>query len=475
MSSTKLDLRRSKNIHFVGIGGCGMSGIAKILHEMGFKVSGSDVKEGANTIRLKDLGVKIYIGHKSTNIRGVDVVIYSSAVNLKTNDEIKEARSRGIKIYKRAEALSWIMDQSNTRIAIAGTHGKTTTSAMLSRVFEFAKFDPTYFIGCDMDYVGGNAKLGNGKFAVAEADESDSSFLFLSPNIEIITNIEEDHIELFGSMNALIKTFQKFAQKVGPDGFIVLDATNQHNKNLMKKIDCRFITYGLDDPDVEYSAKDLRHNNFYSKFTLLKNGNSLGEVELSVPGWQNVLNSLAVFAVGFEFGLDFDSIAAALRTFAGARRRFQTVGKFNDVLIIDDYAHHPTEIRATLSAARSGWPGRRIISIFQPHRYSRTALLKDKFVKAFGDADKVIITDIYAASEKPIPGISGKSIAEGITDKDVKYIPRKEKIPEQLVKQVKEGDIILTLGAGDIYTVGKEILARLKMQRSENAEHKIKK
>jgi UDP-N-acetylmuramate--alanine ligase len=459
----KLDMDRVKNVHFVGIGGCGMSGIAKILHEMGYKVSGSDVKEGPNTMRLKDLGVKIQIGHKAANTRGADVVVYSSAINTKTNEEMKEARTKGIGMFKRAEMLSWIMDQSQTKIAIAGTHGKTTTTAMLSKVFDAAKFEPTYFIGCDMDYVGGNAKLGNGKFAVAEADESDSSFLYLSPTVEVITNIEEDHIERFGSMSALIKTFHKFAARVSDKGFIVMDSTNLHNRAIMKKVDARCISYGLEG-EVEFSAKDLSFDNFCSRFVLLRQGNGVGEVELSVPGWQNVLNSLAVFAIGFEFGLDFGSITTALRTFIGARRRFQTVGEHNNVLIVDDYAHHPTEIRATLSAARSGWPGRRIICIFQPHRYSRTALLKNKFIKSFGDADKIVITDIYAASEKPIPGITGKTIADGIRDKEVEYIAKKEKISEYVMEEVREGDIILTLGAGDINTAAKEILARLKMK-----------
>ncbi len=458
-----LDMQRIKNIHLVGIGGCGMSGIAKILHEMGYKVSGSDIKEGPNTIRLKDLGVKIYIGHDSTYVREADLLIYSSAVS-SDNVELRQARSKGITILKRAEMLAWIMDQSKTKIAIAGTHGKTTTTAMISKVLDHGNFSPTYLIGCDMDYSEGNAKLGNGRFAVAEADESDSSFLHLAPSVGIITNIEDDHMERFGSITNLIEIFKKFAEKVSGDGFIVMDATNSNNQKLMKKMNARFITYGLNG-EVEYSAKDLNFKDFYSRFILLHSGKRIGKVELSVPGWQNVLNSLPVFAIGFEFGLDFSSISSALLTFSGARRRFQTLGEFQNILIIDDYAHHPTEIRATLSAARSGWPGRRIICIFQPHRYTRTTLLRDQFVISFKDADKIIVTDIYAASEKPIPGITGKIIADGIQNKEVEYIPRKERIPEYLMEQVREGDIIMTLGAGDIYTAGREILARLRMRK----------
>jgi UDP-N-acetylmuramate--alanine ligase len=458
-----LNMERLKNIHLVGVGGCGMSGIAKILHEMGYKVSGSDIREGPNTIRLKDLGVKIYIDHDASNIRNADLLVYSSAVSA-DNVELKEARVKDIPILLRAEILGWIMNQSKTKIAVAGTHGKTTITAMLSKVLDSGRFLPTYLIGCDMDYVEGNAKLGNGRFAVAEADESDSSFLHLSPTVSVITNIEDDHMERFGSMDVLVKTFEQFAGKVSDDGFIVLDSTNSNNRELMKRVKARSVTYGLSG-DVEFSAEDLSFNHFNSHFTLLHSGKRVGKVELSVPGWQNVLNSLPVFAIGFEFGLDFNFIAGALRTFIGARRRFQIIGEFRNVLVVDDYAHHPTEIRATLSAARLGWPGKRVICVFQPHRYSRTLLLKDQFAAAFTDADKIIISDIYAASEKPIPGISGKSIADGIQNKEVVYIPRKEKISEYLIRDIKEGDIILTLGAGDIYTVGKEILARLRIKK----------
>ena len=465
---TDLNMERIKNIHLVGVGGCGMSGLAKILQEMGYKVSGSDLRESPNTIRLKDIGVKVHIGHESGLVREADILVYSSAITAK-NIEIKEARARGLTILKRAEMLSWIMDQSQVKIVVAGTHGKTTTTAMLAKVFSVSRFQPTYLIGCDMDYVVGNAQLGNGRFAVAEADESDSSFLHLAPTVGIITNIESDHMERFGSMDVLIDTFKQFAEKVSDDGFLIMDGSDANNCELMKKLEARIVTYGLND-EMEFSAKDLTFSNFCSNFLLLHKGQELGRVALSVPGWQNVLNSLPVFAIGLEFGLGVNFIATALQGFIGARRRFQTVGEYQNVLIIDDYAHHPTEIRATLSAAKLGWPGRRLICIFQPHRYSRTTLLKNEFALAFGDADKVILTDIYAASENPIPGISGKSIADLIPDKEVLYVPRKEKIPDDLMAEIKDGDIILTLGAGDIYTVGKEILARLKIKHEIPAQ-----
>jgi len=458
-----LDMERIKNIHLIGVGGCGMSGLAKILHEMGYKVSGSDSREGPNTLRLKDLGVKIHIDHNESQVREADLVVYSSAVTEK-NVEMQQALAKGVPIIKRAEMLSWIINRSRIRIAVAGTHGKTTTTAMIAKVLDAAKMSPTYFIGCDMDYAEGNAKLGGGGYAVAEADESDSSFLCLSPTAAVITNIEADHMEKFGTMEAVFSAFQQFADRVSPDGFIAVDAGDPFNQKLMTTVKKRFITYALKAP-AQYMAKDLSFKNFGSRYHLFKDQEELGEVELLVPGWQNVLNSLAVFAVCTECGLDFGAITSGLRTFVGARRRFQTVGEQNDILIVDDYAHHPTEIKATLSAARSGWPERRIICIFQPHRYSRTMLLKDQFAQAFVDADKVIITDVYAASEAPIPGVSGQTIAKAVKNKEVRYIKRKENISAELVKELKPGDLILTLGAGDIYTVGKELLTRLKINQ----------
>ncbi|HVN66918.1 MAG TPA: UDP-N-acetylmuramate--L-alanine ligase, partial [Candidatus Sulfotelmatobacter sp.] len=347
--------------------------------------------------------------------------------------------------------------------AVAGTHGKTTTTAMIARVLETAKFDPTYMIGCDMDYAEGNARLGHGGIMVTEADESDSTFLFYEPTVEVITNIEADHMEHFGTMEELVRTFEEFAERVAPAGFIVIDGTDKNNRLLMEKIKRRFITYGL-DPAMQYSAREMKFANLTSSYILARGNEALGPVELSVPGWQNILNSLAVFAVCYEFGLDFSQIANALRTFTGARRRFSVVGEQSGVLVIDDYAHHPTEVRATLAAAKAGWPGSRIICIFQPHRYSRTVLLKDKFAGAFDDADQVIITDIYAASESPIPGVSGMTIVDLLDPLKTSYVPKKEVISEQLISELKPGDLVMTLGAGDIYTIGKEILARLKMK-----------
>ena len=463
----ELDLERSKNIHLVGVGGCGMSGIARVLHEMGFKVSGSDIKEGVNTIRLKALGVKIFIGHEGSQVRDADSLVYSSAVK-PDNPELTEAAAKGIRAFRRAEVLAWIMARSKNRVAVAGTHGKTTTTAMTARVLEAAQLNPTYLIGCDMDYADGNARLGAGAYVVAEADESDSSFLCYQPTIEVITNIEADHMEHFGSLDELTATFERFMDRLAGEGLIVIDGTDPNNKLLMAKRKQRSVTYGL-DPAMEWNAADLSFENYSSRYVLRRGRDELGAVALSVPGWQNILNSLAVFAVGCELGLDFNAIAGALRSFVGVRRRFSTVGEQDGILIIDDYAHHPTEIKATLAAARSGWPKSRVICVFQPHRFTRTMILKDQFAGAFDNADKVIITDIYAASENPIPGVTGKPIADLLAPEKTLFVPKKEQIAEQLVKDLKAGDIVLTLGAGDIYTVGKEILARLKMKGADKS------
>lgn len=461
-----LDLNGVKNIHLVGIGGCGVSALAKILHEMGYKVSGSDCREGPNTIRLKDLGIKVQIGHDPSMVRDTDLLVYSSAVSF-TNPEIAEARLNNIKIIKRAEMLAWIINQSQTKIAVAGTHGKTTTTAMLARVLGAAGLNPTYLIGCDMDYPGSNGLMGDGRFAVTEADESDSSFLFLSPTIEVITNIEADHMEHFGDMEKLFNTFRQFLELLPDNGLAVIDATNEYNRRLMEEGGKRFLTYGL-DPRMEFSATNIRYDKFSSRFMLLRQGQEFGEISLSVPGWQNILNSLAVAAIAFELDIPFASLVSGLHSFGGARRRFSLVGEYAGVMVIDDYAHHPTEVLATLAAARSGWPDRRLICAFQPHRYSRTMILKNDFATAFDVADKVIITDIYAASETPIQGISGKTIADLLPSAKTTYIEKKELIAATLVPELKAGDIVLTLGAGDIYTVGKELLSRLRIRENEN-------
>lgn len=459
-----IDLNPNKNIFMLGIGGCGVSALAKILHEMGYKISGSDLKESPNTMRLKDLGVKVYIGHDAGHLREADIVIASTAIH-KNNVEIIEASSREIPIYPRAEALSWIMDQFETKVAVSGTHGKTTTTSMIAQILYVGGLDPTYLIGGDMDYVHGNARLGKGKFVVAEADESDGSFLRLNPNVAIVTNIEEDHMEYFGDANKLMEYFEKFTNKLPKDGLLIINSDHPNNLQLLKNYQGKAVTYGFNH-DAEYYADNIRFNENGSTFDVYKSGKKMGEVNLSIPGEQNVSNALAALAFGFEFNIDLPNMARALQTFTGAKRRFQIIDQINNIMIVDDYAHHPTEIKATLKAAKTGWKDRRIVCVFQPHRYTRTLYLHHEFGKAFDLADIIILTDIYTAGEAPIPGITGETIvAEIDKSKEVHFIPRKEKICDYLLEIVKPGDIVITAGAGDIYTVGKELATRLKMRK----------
>jgi len=459
-------MSRIKNVHLIGIGGCGMSAIARILFEMGYKVSGSDMKESSNTVRLKDYKIEIFYKHSDSNVRTADLVIYSSAIT-KDNIEIKEAESRSIPIVSRAEMLSWIMKQSQLSIGVAGTHGKTTTTSMISILYDKCGLNPTYLIGGERNDVLDNAKIGDGKYVVAEADESDGSFLILDPKVAIITNIEADHLDHYGTIDNIMSAFIEYANKIPSDGFIVICSDLNNTRLLLDKInsDKKIIKYGFDEGS-DIRATNLSFCGFSSVFTVEYNGTKLGEVTLNIPGKQNISNCLAALAVGMQSGLEFTACATALASFTGTRRRFQTIGEINNILVVDDYAHHPTEISATLEAARLGWGSdRRVICVFQPHRYTRTMHLKDEFAGAFDLADIAIITDVYSAGEAPISGISGKSIVDCISVKPnliIEYIPKKEKIADYLVSILKPKDILLTLGAGDIFTVGKEVLARLR-------------
>ena len=464
-----MDLEKAKTIHFLGIGGCGMSAIAKILHEMGKTVQGSDLKESSNTIRLKDVGIKVFIGHDEPNIRGADIIVYSSAIP-KDNVEFAAAKASRIKLLARADALSYILDQFPTRISVAGTHGKTTTTSMISTMLQRGGLNPTYVIGAEADTVDGNAKLGNSHFAVAEADESDGSFLKLHPTISVITNIEADHMDYYKTMDKLVDTFTLYALSVPKDGVLIVNSDQENNRHLIDKLsgERRFILCGFNDKALIRAAKVV-FNPWTTTFEVTHKGEVLGDISLSVPGMQNVGNALLAVAVGLEVGLPFSSIRDGLGYFAGVKRRFQLIGNFAGITVIDDYAHHPTEILATLSAARLNFPDKRIICVFQPHRYTRTMYLHHEFGKAFKDADIAVIAGIYSAGEDPIEGVSAKLIydsAKRHSDKEVHYIPRKEKIVEFLLKNARENDMIITAGAGDIHTVGKEFLTRSREKPS---------
>ncbi len=465
---TAVEMNRIKNIHLIGIGGVGMSAIAKILFQMGFMVTGSDLKESSNTIRLKELGIPVFLRHHPSQIRKADLLVYSSAIP-KDNPELSEALSRKIPVWQRAEMLAWIMNRFEVPIGVAGTHGKTTTTSMVAHILNGCKLNPTFLIGGEANDVDGNARLGNGKYVVAEADESDGSFLRLRPKIEVITNIEDDHLDYFGTFEKVIENFYSYVESLPPDGALILFADHAGNQELLSRINHRkVITYGLEEAD-QLRAVNLRFAKNHSEFEVVLNGNNLGEVKLAIPGKQNVLNALAAFAVGFELGLEFVVMSAALSSFQGARRRFQQIGVENDTMIVDDYAHHPTEVAITLQAAKQGWPERRIIAVFQPHRYTRTLHLHEKFGLAFKDAEILIVTDVYSAGESKISGISGRTIVEAVerlSGQPVIYIPRKEKIADHLIKIVKPGDLVLTAGAGDIYTVSRELLHRLRQAKN---------
>lgn len=450
---------QKERTHFIGIGGSGMSGLAKILLELGQPVSGSDVQLTSTTDKLQALGAKIYAGHSKENI-GPDVklVVRSTAIS-PNNPEILRAQELHIPIIHRGELLAQLTERKKA-IAVAGAHGKTTTTSMLACVLSRGGLDPTIVVGGELQDIGGNAKYGRGQYLIAEADESDGSFLKLHPHVAVVTNIEDDHLDHYGSVENIIKAFEKFINLVPEDSFCVLcaddpelDRMSRHRKNVF--------TYGLTgSPD--YKAVDLILEGAVSQAQIYFKEQFLGTLELTVPGQHNISNALAAIAVAHQLGLNFQVMAEALKNFRGAGRRFQTVGNFNGIRIIDDYAHHPTEIRATLSAAKQLKP-KRLWAVFQPHRYSRTRQLYKEFGKSFRDADQVIVNSIYAASEQPIPGITAELIAEEIKKNGtaVQYMAAKEEIVQYLARECTSGDLVLTIGAGNIWTVGPELLAKL--------------
>lgn len=452
-------LKDIKKIHFVGIGGAGMSAIARILLEMGFEVSGSDLTVSEVTQRLEKMGAKVFIGHDGQNLGDTEAIVLSTAIP-DLNPEVMAARERNIRIFHRSDIVAALMAESKG-IAVAGAHGKTTTTSMLAVMLENAGVDPTVIIGGDVNYLGGNAKLGAGPYLVAEADESDGSFLKLSPHIAIVTNIENDHMDFYQTMENVLHTFEKFLLKLPKEtGTAVLCFDNNHIKDIAQKLDRSFVSYGVDNHEAEYQARNIDTQGVLTIYDVYRFGQLLGTIKLNVPGKHNILNSLAAVAVGTIVGLSFEEIAEGLALFQGAKRRFQTKARLNGVWIVDDYAHHPTELATTLLAARQTNP-KRLVCVFQPHRYSRTMLLRKEFGSAFTSADLLILTDIYAAGEKAIPGIDGETIKEEVerqTAQKVVYIEDKAKIARYLSEIMEAGDLIITMGAGNIYQVGEELI-----------------
>ena len=455
---------RTKHIHMVGIGGIGMSGMAEILLLRDYKVTGSDKSESETTERLKKLGATIFKNHNPSNIEGADVVVYTSAVNAHENEETLEAMNRSIPVIKRSEMLAELM-RMKYGVGIAGTHGKTTTTTMAGHVVQDGGFDPTIIVGGRVhSFDKTNAVVGAGDIIIVEADEYDRTFLRLSPSMAVITNIEAEHLDIYEDLDDVKEAFIEFANKVPFYGAVVVCLDDSSVKSILPRIERRTISYGY-NPQAEVRAVNVTKSAFNSTFTVLLNDEEKGEITLHAPGDHNIKNALAAIAVGLELRMDFDKIKSGLERFEGVFRRFQPKLNTDELIVIDDYAHHPTEVRATIEAARSGWKERRIIAVFQPHLYSRTQQLFEEFGQSFFDAEVLVVTDIYPSREEPIEGVTGKLIADTARNyghKDVHYVENKTELPDKLKDISEPGDIIITMGAGDIYKYGEEFTKIIK-------------
>ncbi len=446
--------KKFKHIHFVGIGGSGMSGIAEVLLKLRYRVTGSDAAKNAVTSRLENLGATVFVGHAAKNVEGADVVVTSTAIS-QTNPEVKAAHNIGIPVIPRIEMLAEIARLKYT-VAVGGTHGKTTTTSLVGEIFKHAKLDPTVIVGGRLKAVGTGGVLGAGDYLVAEADESDGSFLKLTPTIAIVTNIDDDHLDYYKSMENLESAFAQFANHIPFYGATYLCGEDPGVKRVLSKLNRRCVLYGF-DRKYDLSATNIELNESGSRFDVLQKGKKLGTVLLPLSGKHNVLNALAAIAVGLHIDIPFAVIADALNKFEGVGRRIEIKGEADDVLVVDDYGHHPTEINATLTAVKARWPHRRLVVLFQPHRYTRTKILAKNFAKALEHADKLFLMPIYAAGEKPIAGVSTKSISKFLKKKNLNFWGWENSIDE-LRSELKPGDLLLTLGAGDVWKVGEQIL-----------------
>jgi UDP-N-acetylmuramate--alanine ligase len=450
-----------QKLHFVGIGGIGMSGIAELLLNLGYQVSGSDLKPSPVTERLTALGGKISFGHKAENVtEGTHVVVISSAVR-SDNVEVLEAKRLQIPVIPRAEMLAELM-RLKYGVAIAGSHGKTTTTSMIATVLVNGGLDPTAVIGGRLNAFGSNAKLGKGDFLVAEADESDGSFLKLTPTIAVVTNIDREHLDHYANLEEIQAAFVSFVNKVPFYGAAVLCLDDPNVQAILPRVERRILTYGTSN-QADLVASHIEFLDFGTSSQVRYRGNALGVLQLRVPGEHGILNALAAVAAGLELEIPFEKIAAALASFQNADRRFQIKGEHKGVLVVDDYGHHPTEIVATLSAARHACE-RRIVTVFQPHRYTRTQALEEDFARAFYHADALIVLPIYAASEEPIPGITAERLVEQIKNfghRDVRYAPGFAAARQLLKDTLQKGDLLLTLGAGDVWKIGEEFLGSM--------------
>ena len=438
-----------------------MNGIAEVLINQGYEITGSDIARSKITDHLESIGAKIQFRHEAENVASSQVVVASSAIK-PDNVEIQAAREHMIPVIHRAEMLAELMRMKHG-IAIAGPHGKTTTTSLVATVLAGGNLDPTVVTGGRLNHLGSHAKLGQSKFLVAEADESDGSFIRLSPTISVITTLDEEHLDHYKTFDNMKAVFLSFINRVPFYGVTILCLDDHNLQSFIPKIEKRFITYGL-MTQADLTARNIEFNGMQTRFTVYLEGKELGEIETPIPGKHNVCNTLAAVAVGMELDLDFATIRDSLKDFPGVQRRFEIVHNTPDLVLVDDYGHHPAEIQATLTAAKDVWPDRRLIVIFQPHRYSRTQLLFDQFCTSFNNADILVMNSIYAAGEEPIPGIHAKNIAEGVRQfghKHVHYLETKSEILEHLKQSLQQGDVVLTLGAGDIWEVGRDLLSDL--------------
>lgn len=463
-----MDLNKYKKLHFVGIGGVGMRALAKVMLDKGYNVSGSDNVYSSDLDILKRNGVRIYIGHDSKNIEDADALIVSTAIS-KNNLEILSAKEKNIPVFHRSDLLAAILNEGKS-ICVAGAHGKSTTSAMIGKVFCYAKKNPTVVLGGKVDYLNGNSIFGEGEFVIAEADESDGSFLKFNSFISVITNIEDDHLDHYGTVENIKNAFVKFINKTDKEnGVTILCSDNEGVKSILSKLDAKsYITYGVSE-EAEYRAQNKRYDKMHMLFDVYHKEERLGTVKLLIPGTHNIRNALATIVTGLYCGIDFNTIVKALSEFNGVKRRFQ-IKYSGDFKIIDDYAHHPTEIMSTLRAAKECGT-HRVVCAFQPHRYSRTSLLKNEFISAFDDADVLFLTEIYAAGETPIPGVSGENLSNLIKhnypNKKIIYVEKLEELPKALKNEIRKDDMIITMGAGNIYKSGEKLILLIEGKNND--------
>jgi len=454
-------LGRTRHLHFVGIGGSGMSGIAEVLLNLGYDVSGSDLFETPVTRNLRKLGATVAIGHAAGHVAGADVVVISSAVH-EDNTEVVEARRQGMPVIRRAEMLAELM-RMKYGVAVAGSHGKTSTTSMIATVLHGCGLDPTVVVGGRLSKLRSGARLGKGELMVAEADESDGSFLKLKPTVAVVTNIDREHLDHYKDLEEIKEVFIQFLARIPFYGSAVLCLDDPNVQSILPKLERRHVSYGFSG-QADFQATDVVLKGFTARYEARHRGRALGEVRLSVPGRHSVLNSLPAIAVGMEFGLDFARIVPHLKRFKGADRRFHLQGETRDIMVVDDYGHHPVEVMTTLAAAREGF-GRRLVVAFQPHRYTRTRALSGEFSRAFNQADVLVVTEVYPAGEPPIPGVTGETLTAAIKrhgHRDVTYVPSLEDVAPELARRAQPGDMVITLGAGSIWRAGGALLKLLE-------------